>query len=65
MSAVLWLEYKWADRKEHLLEIMNCVRFGLMNPWQLIELKRNVVSPEIQKVVNNPEVQTMIEEAFS
>lgn len=65
MSAARWLDYKWNDRKLYLLDAMKCVRFGLMTPWQLVELKRNANDKEIQRLVECPEVQQMIDDALS
>lgn len=65
MSAARWLDYDWPLRKRYLLDVMNCVRFGLITPWQLIELKQNADSPEIQRLVDFPQVQKMIDDALS
>lgn len=65
MSAARWLESRWPERMAHLLTVMKCVRFGLMAPWQLVELKRNVDVKEIQRFVEAPQVQRMIDDALS
>ncbi|XP_037920056.1 uncharacterized protein LOC119657284 isoform X2 [Hermetia illucens] len=65
MAAVRWLNFNWADREQYMLEVMGCVRFGLMTPWQLVELRRNSDSPEIQRVVESGAVQKMIDDGLS
>lgn len=65
MSAVRWLLFNWEEREKYLLDVMKCVRFGLMTPWQLVELRRNSDCPEIKKVVEFPEVQKMIDDGLS
>lgn len=65
MSAARWLDAQWSERMVHLLEVMKCVRFGLMAPWQLVELKRNVDVREIQRFVESDAVQKMVDDALS
>lgn len=65
MSAARWLESRWPQRTDNMLEVMKCVRFGLMAPWQLVELKRNVDVKEIQQFVEAAPVQKMIDDALS
>lgn len=65
MSAIRWLEYDWGSREKSMLDVIKCVRFGLMAPWQLVELGREAVSPEILKIVQNLEVRKMIEDGLS
>lgn len=65
MAATRWLDWDWPDRQRHLLAVMRCVRFGLMTPWQLVELKRNVDVREIRQFVECAEVQKMVDDALS
>lgn len=65
MSAARWLESLWPQRMPHILQVMKCVRFGLMAPWQLVELKRNVDVSEIQRFIEPLPVQKMIDDALS
>lgn len=65
MAAVRWLNHNWEEREKYLLDLIGCVRFGLMTPWQLVELRKNTDSPEIQKVVNCTDVQKMIDDGLS
>lgn len=65
MSAARWLDHCWPERQAHLQDVMQCVRFGLMAPWQLIEMKRNVDIKEIQRFVDSTQVQSMIDDALS
>lgn len=65
MSAIRWLNYNWTEREKFLLDVMNCVRFSLMTPWQLVELKKKAESQEITKVVEVEQVRKMIDDALS
>lgn len=65
MSAVRWLSHDWINRKEHLVEIMKCVRFELLTLWQIVVLKRRSDCLEMQKFIDNPDILAMMEEALS
>nr|XP_031840704.1 uncharacterized protein LOC116430545 [Nomia melanderi] len=65
MSAVRWLMHDWENRKQHLLEVMRCVRFGLIAPWQLVDVKRNPENPEFMELMSYPEVQKMVDDGLA
>ncbi|XP_055914047.1 kelch-like protein 3 [Eupeodes corollae] len=65
MSAVRWLNYNWKDRQCHMLDVINCVRFGLMPPWILVALGRDIDCEDVQKVIHNPIVKKMIGDGLS
>lgn len=65
MSGVRWLMYDWEKRNKHLLEVMGCVRFGLIAPWQLVDIRRNPESEEFLFVTKSPEVSQMIEDGLA
>ncbi|XP_078044683.1 uncharacterized protein LOC144474074 [Augochlora pura] len=65
MSAVRWLMHDWEDRKKHMLEVMRCVRFGLIAPWQLVDVKRNPENPEFMELMSYPEVQKMVDDGLA
>lgn len=65
LSAVRWLNFDWDKRNEYMLDIIKCVRFGLMAPWQLIEFFSDSCPPEIRKIVENSEVRKMVENGIS
>lgn len=65
MSAVRWLNHDWNNRREHLVEIMKCVRFELLTLWQIVVLKRRTDCLEMQKFIDNPDILAMMEEALS
>lgn len=60
MSAARWLNYDWNERSKYLLDLMKCVRFGLIAPIQLVALHDTNDSEEISKIVSNSEVRKMI-----
>ncbi|KAL5287638.1 hypothetical protein ACFFRR_008500 [Megaselia abdita] len=65
MVAVRWLNFDWQNRQNLLLEIIKCVRFGLMPPWLLVDLKRNQHCNELQRILNNKDVVKMIDDGLS
>ncbi|KAK9295619.1 hypothetical protein QLX08_010110 [Tetragonisca angustula] len=65
MSAVRWLMHDWANRKQHMLEVLKCVRFGLIAPWQLVDVKRNPENPEFMELMSSPEVQKMVDDGLA
>ncbi|XP_017766185.1 PREDICTED: uncharacterized protein LOC108555158 [Eufriesea mexicana] len=65
MSAVRWLMHDWANRKQNMLEVLKCVRFGLIAPWQLVDVKRNPENPEFMELMSFPEVQRMVDDGLA
>ncbi|XP_036143987.1 uncharacterized protein LOC105831862 isoform X5 [Monomorium pharaonis] len=65
MSAVRWLMHNWNERKQYMLEVLKCVRFGLIAPWQLIDVKRNPENPEFMELMSYPEVQKMVDDGLA
>ncbi|XP_014240436.1 kelch-like protein 40b isoform X3 [Cimex lectularius] len=65
MAAVRWLKTNWDERKKHLNKIMKCVRFGLMNPVQLVDIRKNPESPEFLEITTDKNVQLMIEDGLA
>lgn len=63
-SAVRWLFYDWEKRQEHLLDVMQCVRFGLTSPWLLFELKGFSSVPEFREIMQDVEVNRMVKEGI-
>ncbi|XP_031349993.1 uncharacterized protein LOC116175822 isoform X2 [Photinus pyralis] len=65
MSAIRWLKYKWEEREEDVLDIMGCVRFGNISPWQLVDIKRNPENPEFLRLTSIPEICKMIDDGLA
>ncbi|CAL7947435.1 unnamed protein product [Xylocopa violacea] len=65
MSAVRWLMHDWQNRKQHLLDVLKCIRFGLIAPWQLVDVKRNPENPEFMELMSYPEVQKMVDDGLA
>ncbi|XP_033220302.1 uncharacterized protein LOC117174945, partial [Belonocnema kinseyi] len=65
MSAVRWLMCDWQDRKMYMLDVLKCVRFGLIAPWQLVDVKRNPENPEFMELMSCPEVQKMVDDGLA
>lgn len=65
MVAVRWLSYDWPSRESYLLKVISCVRFGLMPPWLLVDLRRNQHCTELQRILENRDVVKMIDDGLS
>ncbi|XP_060810818.1 uncharacterized protein LOC106137997 [Amyelois transitella] len=65
MAGVRWLYADWSSRRRHTVDVMRCVRFGLISPWQLVDIKRNPDNEEILEIVNEPEVQQMVDDGLA
>lgn len=65
MAAVRWLLFDWDKRQKYLVDVMGCVRFGLISPWQLVDIRRNQENPEFIMVTQNPDVSIMIEDGLA
>ncbi|XP_051173758.1 uncharacterized protein LOC127289702 isoform X2 [Leptopilina boulardi] len=65
MSAVRWLMHDWENRKKNMLDVLKCVRFGLIAPWQLVDVKRNPENPEFMELMSCPEVQKMVDDGLA
>ncbi|XP_014299989.1 uncharacterized protein LOC103571642 isoform X1 [Microplitis demolitor] len=65
MSAVRWLMHDWDTRRQYILDVLKCVRFGLIAPWQLVDVKRNPENPEFMELMSNPEVQKMVDDGLA
>lgn len=65
MAGVRWLYGDWSARRQYAVDVMRCVRFGLISPWQLVDIKRNPDNAEILEIVNEPEVQQMVDDGLA
>lgn len=65
MAAVRWLYGDWQSRRKYCIDVMRCIRFGLISPWQLVDIKRNPDNEEILEIVNDPEVQQMVDDGLA
>nr|XP_032514162.1 uncharacterized protein LOC116767787 isoform X3 [Danaus plexippus plexippus] len=65
MAGIRWLYGDWANRKRHSIEVMKCVRFGLISPWQLVDIKRNPDNAEILEIINEAEIQQMVDDGLA
>lgn len=65
MSAVRWLMHNWEERCHYLSIVMQCIRFGLMTPSQLVDIRKNPESPEFLKITQDKAVQKMIDDGMA
>lgn len=65
MSAVRWLKYDWSARDRYKYEILDCVRFGNIAPWQLVDIKRNPENPDFMELAKDPRICKMIDDGLA
>ncbi|KAH8268604.1 hypothetical protein KR026_010160, partial [Drosophila bipectinata] len=60
MSAVRWLLHDWSSRREYAVNLMQAIRFNSMPAWYTTVLKVKQLEPDMQELLNIPEIQSMI-----
>ncbi|KAJ8967803.1 hypothetical protein NQ317_013591, partial [Molorchus minor] len=65
MSAVRWLKHDWAIRDKYKYEVLECVRFGNIAPWQLVDIKRNPENPDFMELAKDPKICKMIDDGLA
>ncbi|XP_060654544.1 uncharacterized protein LOC132790123 [Drosophila nasuta] len=62
-TAVRWLEYDWSERKKHIIEIMNHIRFRLISPWLQRSLLYHPENQMLRELAAKDEVKALLWEA--
>jgi hypothetical protein len=65
MSVVGWLVYDWQHRNTNVNNVMACIQFGHLAPWQLIAIQCNPTNPEFIQVTSFTEVKKLIEDGLA
>ncbi|XP_030768375.1 uncharacterized protein LOC115891916 [Sitophilus oryzae] len=65
MSAVRWLKYDWQNRDKYKYEVLECVRFGNIAPWQLVDIKRNPENPDFMELAKDLRICKMIDDGLA
>ncbi|XP_050512939.1 uncharacterized protein LOC126888626 [Diabrotica virgifera virgifera] len=65
MSAVRWLKHDWANRDRYKYDLLDCVRFGNIAPWQLVDIKRNPENPDFLELAKDPRICKMIDDGLA
>lgn len=64
-AASRWLLHDWMNRKQHLMELMTEVRFGLFASWRIVILRKNESTGRLQELLRNEELQKYLEDNMS
>lgn len=64
-AAARWLFHDWEGRKIHLLELMRLVRFGLIEPWRIVEFRMNKTLGKLKEILRHDELQKILESSLS
>lgn len=65
MSAVRWLKHDYENKEKYKVAVLNCVRFGNIAPWQLVDIKRNPDNPDFKELARDPEICKMIDDGLA
>lgn len=60
-----WMLYDWYSRKSSLRKLMKCMRFGLVEPWRIVELRMNKNQGKLKEILNDPKLQELLEQSLS
>lgn len=63
-AGLRWIFYDWDTRHTDTVQVMTCIRFALIPPWQLVEFSRKSDCSEIAEIMKYPEVQKMIRDSL-
>lgn len=63
-TAARWLFHDWENRQQYLLPVINHVRFALIHPSVLINLRTDSGSQEINEIMMNSGVDKMVKSAL-
>jgi BTB And C-terminal Kelch len=64
-SAARWLLHDWEIRKDYLISLMKLVRFGLIEPWRIVEYRMNKNMGKLTELLINDQLQCMLETSLS
>lgn len=59
--AARWLLHEWEVRKKYVMYLIKHIRFALLEPWRVIEYKRNEMTGELREILKNQELQKFFE----
>lgn len=59
--AARWLLHEWEERKKYVMCLMKHIRFALLEPWRVIEYKRNELTGELGEILKSQELRKFFE----
>lgn len=63
--AARWLLHNWQERKNHLIELTESVRFGLFPLYNIVEFRERKNAGKLDKILESKELQKILEESLS
>lgn len=63
-AGLRWIFHDWETRQKDTIEVMSCIRFALIPPWQLVEFTRKSDCSEIAEIMKFPEVIKMVRDSL-
>lgn len=63
--AARWLLHDWKERQKHVMDLMQHVRFPLIETWRLFQFIHNKETGMLQEMLQNEELTKFIEKAIN
>ncbi|CRK88723.1 CLUMA_CG002779, isoform A [Clunio marinus] len=64
-AAARWMLFNWNDRKVYLMDLVKLVRFGIIDPWRIVEFRMNKKMGKLEVILNNSDFQDTLESSLS
>lgn len=64
-AACRWILHDWNSRKHLLNKLISCVRFGLAEPWRIVELRMNKNQGRLKEILDDQNLQEILEKSLS
>jgi hypothetical protein len=67
-AAVRWLLYDWMNRKRYTVKVMSTIRFGLLSPLQLTQMRyltEDKDAPAFKRIFSFDTVKKMLEDGMT
>jgi hypothetical protein len=64
-AAARWLLHDWNARKKHQMEVMQNIRFGLIDSSRIVILRQNESCGRLSELLRNKELQKALKEALN
>jgi hypothetical protein len=62
-ATMRWLQYDWNERRNYTLDLLKCVRFGLIPSWQIVEYKN--CPHQLKHIFKENDITLYLNEALS
>jgi len=64
-AGIRWLLYEWRGRHEHKVRVMSTVRFGLLSPLQLTQIRHSTQTADYEAIFRDESVDRMFQQGLA